>query len=96
MDAEPTSGLDSYTAHEVMRVVKSLVREGITIVATIHCPSQHTFRLFDRVLILQQGAITYFGLNGDHVTHFFFQQYTKVRSRLARRPSAAVSVRPGC
>lgn len=32
---QPTSGLDSYTANEVMTVVKTLVKDGVTICATI-------------------------------------------------------------
>lgn len=34
-------------------------------------------RLFDRVLILQQGSIVYFGRNGEHATNFFCQEYEK-------------------
>ena len=79
--AEPTSGLDSFTAHEVMSVVKTLVSEGITIVATIHCPPPHTFRLFDRVLMLQHGSLVYFGLNGTHSTRYFHDHFEDVRLR---------------
>jgi len=61
-----------------MKVVKTLVRRGITIMATIHCPPPHTFRLFDHVLILQQGSLVYFGLNGDHPTTYFHQHFEQV------------------
>lgn len=63
-----------------MSVVKTLVNEGITIVATIHCPPPHTFRLFDRVLILQQGSIIYFGLNGKHSIDYFYSHFDNVRT----------------
>eukprot|EP00798_Chlamydomonas_sp_ICE-L_P008104 gene8104-1350_t len=53
---EPTSGLDSFTANEVMTVVKQLVQDGTTICATIHSPSQFTFSLFDRLLMLNNAA----------------------------------------
>ncbi|KAK9808412.1 hypothetical protein WJX73_002001 [Symbiochloris irregularis] len=76
---EPTSGLDSYTAHEVMKVVKLLVKRSITICATIHCPPQHTFLLFDRALIMQQGSVIYFGANGQHC-HEYFSQCGKIRA----------------
>ena len=34
------AGLDSYTANEVMTVVRALLEDGTTICATIHSPSQ--------------------------------------------------------
>ena len=49
------------TPLQVMTVVKALVKQGITICATIHCPPPHTFTLFDRALIMQRGRVAYFG-----------------------------------
>ena len=66
-----SAGLDSFTASEVMEVVKGLVSSGITIAATIHTPTSRTFQLFDRVLILQRGRIVYFGDNGEAATNYF-------------------------
>ena len=66
-----SSGLDSFTASEVMEVVKSLVSTGMTIAATIHTPTSRTFQLFDRILILQRGRIVYFGNNGQAATNYF-------------------------
>lgn len=74
---EPTSGLDSYTANEVMRVVKSLASSGITILATIHSPSQYTFSLFDRLLIIVRGRTVYFGDNHSAMD-FFITHYAPV------------------
>eukprot|EP00884_Botryococcus_braunii_P013677 jgi/Botrbrau1/2230/Bobra.101_2s0058.1 len=68
---EPTSGLDSYTAHQVMEVVKSLVKQRITICATIHCPPPQTFNLFESVLILQKGRVAYFGASGSAAINYF-------------------------
>ena len=59
-----TSGLDSYTANEVMSVVKSLTNHGITVCATIHSPTPYCFNLFDRVLLLLRGQVAFFGPNG--------------------------------
>ena len=64
---EPTSGLDSYTSNETMTVVKSLVKEGVTICATIHSPSPYTFALFDRLLVLVRGECVYHGPNGQRM-----------------------------
>ena len=58
---EPTSGLDSYTSNEVMTFVKSLLTDGVTIVATIHSPTQYCFSLFDSLTMLVRGRLVYFG-----------------------------------
>jgi hypothetical protein len=68
---EPTSGLDSYTSNETMTVVKSLVKEGVTICATIHSPSPYTFALFDRLLVLVRGECVYHGPNGPAMVCLF-------------------------
>lgn len=68
---EPTSGLDSYTSNEVMRFVKGLLREGITICATVHSPTAYTFSLFDRMLLLLRGQAIYFGDNGATAEAYF-------------------------
>ena len=54
-------------------------KEGITICATIHCPSIETFRLFDRVLLLQHGRVVYHGDNGAPVVDYFVANFSDVR-----------------
>lgn len=44
---EATSGLDSFMAHNVIQSLKSLVKQGRTILCTIHQPSSDVFELFD-------------------------------------------------
>ena len=58
---EPTSGLDSASAYHVITNLRNLARSGRTIVATIHQPSSEVFALFDKVCILTQGNMVYFG-----------------------------------
>ena len=58
---EPTTGLDSYTAFQIVTLLKKLAGEGRCIVATIHQPSSEVFALFDDVLFMYQGAIVYHG-----------------------------------
>ncbi|KAK9804705.1 hypothetical protein WJX72_000974 [[Myrmecia] bisecta] len=70
---ECTSGLDSYSANEVMSVVKSLVPTGITVCTTIHSPTPYAFALLDRITILLRGRVVYWGLNGDHSLRYFQQ-----------------------
>ncbi len=47
-----------------MTVVKGLVKNGITICATIHSPTPYCFNLFDTLMILLRGHVVYFGENG--------------------------------
>eukprot|EP00127_Corallochytrium_limacisporum_P007190 Clim_evm63s243 gene=Clim_evmTU63s243 len=58
---EPTTGLDSQTAYDVMLVVKKLAAGGRTVLATIHQPSPDTYRLFDSLLLLVLGETVYNG-----------------------------------
>jgi ABC-type multidrug transport system ATPase subunit len=61
---ELTSGLDSHTAHGVVKVVKEVVGTTIAAAATIHSPPPYTFALFERVMVLQRGREVYWGPNG--------------------------------
>ena len=58
---EPTSGLDSHQATQVIETLRKLADKGKTIVSVIHQPSQHTFQLFDDLLLVSEGKLMYFG-----------------------------------
>ena len=58
---EPTTGLDSATALDVMRNLADLKSRGITIVSTIHAPSKDILELFDQVIILVDGKLVFDG-----------------------------------
>lgn len=64
---------------QVMDVIKGLLTSSnITIAATIHSPTPHTFDLFDRILILQRGRLVYFGANGQAALEYFLHSGVKV------------------
>jgi len=67
---EPTTGLDSYTAVQVMRTLKRLAKSGRTIIQTIHQPNSEIFQLFDKLLLLAQGKIIYFNDQDKSVDYF--------------------------
>jgi len=67
---EPTSGLDSYQATQVIETLRRLADQGKTIVSVIHQPSQHTFRLFDDLLLISEGRLMYYG-EVSHVRQYF-------------------------
>jgi len=58
---EPTSGLDSYQAYQVVKTLRKLADNGKTIIAVIHQPSQQVFSTFDDLLLLSDGRQMYFG-----------------------------------
>ena len=68
---EPTTGLDSFTAHSLIKTLSNLVKTRNKIVLlTIHQPRSDIFTLFDRIGILSQGEMVYFGEREKLVAHF--------------------------
>eukprot|EP00466_Bigelowiella_natans_P011924 jgi/Bigna1/43472/e_gw1.79.6.1 len=58
---EPTTGLDSHMANEVVVLMKALAKEGRTVVATIHSPTAFAFQQFEDLFLLSSGKTIYDG-----------------------------------
>lgn len=58
---EPTTGLDSLTALDVVQTLHRLRNRGMTVVTVIHSPSDDILALFDQVVVLCQGQLIYDG-----------------------------------
>lgn len=58
---EPTSGLDSTMAKMVVGNMRSIAREGVVVVSSIHQPSSEVFEMFDDVILLDKGQLVYQG-----------------------------------
>jgi len=56
---EPTSGLDPRTEFSMMELFKQIAASGRTVVLTTH--AAETVRMFDKVAILLEGRLVYFG-----------------------------------
>ncbi len=56
---EPTTGLDSSTALDIIKTIADLRDKGITIITTIHQPSEEIMKLFDKILVVGNGNILY-------------------------------------
>jgi len=74
---EPTTGLSSAAALEVMQTVRKLAND-ICVICTIHQPSQEIVDKVDWLLLLQKGGtVAYFGPKDNLVTYFEREQLGK-------------------
>jgi ABC-type multidrug transport system ATPase subunit len=68
---EPTSGLSSRDSENLMDLLRDLTLKGKLIVTVIHQPSSEVFKMFDKVIILDQGGyMAYFGNPVESVIYF--------------------------
>ncbi len=68
---EPTSGLASRDSEILMDLLRNLTLKGKLIFTVIHQPSSEIFKMFDKVLILdQKGYLAYSGNPVDAVIYF--------------------------
>ncbi|KAI3522817.1 hypothetical protein L1887_00867 [Cichorium endivia] len=67
---EPTSGLDSASAFFVVQALKSVARDGRTVISSIHQPSSEVFALFDDLFLLSGGETVYFGEAKEAIEFF--------------------------
>ena len=75
---EPTTGLDSFMANEVVSILRELCTAmSLTICATVHSPTAYSFNQFDSLLLLIKGRVAFngnIGQNGENAKHFFETQ----------------------
>uniref|UniRef100_A0A6N2N5C0 ABC transporter domain-containing protein n=1 Tax=Salix viminalis TaxID=40686 RepID=A0A6N2N5C0_SALVM len=67
---EPTSGLDSTTAQRILTTIKRLASGGRTVVTTIHQPSSRLYHMFDKVVLLSEGHLIYYGPASTALEYF--------------------------
>ncbi|KHN87215.1 ABC transporter ATP-binding protein/permease wht-3 [Toxocara canis] len=68
---EPTTGIDSYMAFQVVKVLERLACESRkTIICTIHQPASEIFEMFDRVLFLANAGVAFLGSPAEAVQFF--------------------------
>eukprot|EP00343_Euplotes_focardii_P008173 CAMPEP_0205821666 /NCGR_PEP_ID=MMETSP0206-20130828/8763_1 /ASSEMBLY_ACC=CAM_ASM_000279 /TAXON_ID=36767 /ORGANISM="Euplotes focardii, Strain TN1" /LENGTH=699 /DNA_ID=CAMNT_0053117321 /DNA_START=14 /DNA_END=2113 /DNA_ORIENTATION=+ len=67
---EPTTGLDSFTAQNVVEVLSSLAASGRTIISTIHQPNSEIFEGFDQLMLMAGGRTLYLNDASKAVQYF--------------------------
>ncbi|MFH2096370.1 MAG: ATP-binding cassette domain-containing protein [Bacteroidota bacterium] len=67
---EPTSGLSSRDSENIMDLLKELTLKGKLVFVVIHQPSSDIFKMFDKLLILDNGG--YLVYNGDPVDSIIY------------------------
>lgn len=68
---EPTSGLSSRDSENIMDLLKELALKGRVVFVVIHQPSSDIFKLFDKLLLMdQEGHPVYYGDPVDAVVYF--------------------------
>eukprot|EP00927_Polykrikos_kofoidii_P024845 TRINITY_DN22478_c0_g1_i1.p1 TRINITY_DN22478_c0_g1~~TRINITY_DN22478_c0_g1_i1.p1 ORF type:complete len:666 (+),score=112.33 TRINITY_DN22478_c0_g1_i1:64-1998(+) len=70
---EPTTGLDSYQALNVMEKLRALADEGHTVVASIHQPRSSIFAMLTGLYLVAAGRPVYAG-STDTVVEYFSSQ----------------------
>ena len=73
---EPTSGLDSSVTLEIMSSVRKICDRSHICICTIHQPSPQVFSLFDRLIVVSDGRLVYFGSLHASATYFSGIGYT--------------------
>jgi ABC-type multidrug transport system ATPase subunit len=62
--------LDSYNAYKVMKCLSDLAKKGKTVICSIHQPRSNVVKLFDRLMLLSEGRVAYYGDAKKAVEHF--------------------------
>lgn len=53
---EPTTGLDSYSAEQVVKLLRAIANDGKMVICSIHQPASGIFEIFDEVSLLASGG----------------------------------------
>ncbi|MGB1258817.1 MAG: ATP-binding cassette domain-containing protein, partial [Akkermansiaceae bacterium] len=76
---EPTSGLSSRDTRIVVEALRELASTMcIAIIVTIHQPALRVYELFDKVVFLKDGKMSYFG-GASPQSMQYFQQRTRIK-----------------
>lgn len=66
----PTSGLDTSTALNLVKILKGMADAGMTVISSVHQPTSQMFELFDKLMVLVDGRVIYYGIASKAVNYF--------------------------
>ncbi|XP_038156078.1 ATP-binding cassette sub-family G member 5 [Cyprinodon tularosa] len=69
---EPTTGLDSMTANQIVVLLAELAKRNRIVIVTIHQPRSELFRVFSRIAIMSRGELVFCG-QPEEMVDFFSQ-----------------------
>ena len=67
---EPTTGLDSSLAYDMIRILRRLTQQGRTILCALHQPSSQVMNLFDQLILASRGRVVFQGPPSTSVAYF--------------------------
>ncbi|KAJ3040325.1 hypothetical protein HK097_002587 [Rhizophlyctis rosea] len=67
---EPSSGLDSNSAANVVGMCREIAEEGSSVLMTIHQPSTEILNKFHKIILLAKGEVVWFGSVQGALDHF--------------------------
>ncbi|CAB3234626.1 unnamed protein product [Arctia plantaginis] len=67
---EPTTGLDSSSAQQMMSLLRSNAAQGKTVICTIHQPNTELMAQFDKLVLLAEGRVAFAGTANQALTFF--------------------------
>ncbi|XP_072292561.1 ATP-binding cassette sub-family G member 5 [Eucyclogobius newberryi] len=69
---EPTTGLDSMTANQIVMLLAELASRDRIVIVTIHQPRSELFRVFSRIAVMSRGELVFCG-QPEEMVDFFSQ-----------------------
>ena len=87
---EPTAGLDSLAAHDIIRLLRKILESGLAVLCVIDQPSTVIFGYFHALLLLQNGGrASYYGDVGPNCETLinYFERNSSVTLPDTRRPA---------
>ncbi|XP_061767156.1 ATP-binding cassette sub-family G member 5 isoform X1 [Nerophis ophidion] len=103
---EPTTGLDSMTANQIVVLLAELARRNRIVIVTIHQPRSELFRVFSRIAVMSRGELVFCGQPEEMVDFFsqcgyecpeycnpfdIYVDFTSVDTRSSEREAATFS-----
>ncbi|MBU0489157.1 MAG: ATP-binding cassette domain-containing protein [Bacteroidetes bacterium] len=84
---EPTSGLSSRDSENVMELLRELTLRGKLIFAVIHQPSSDIFKMFDNVVIIDDGGFQIYYGNPVEAVMYFKDKDNQVNREIGECPT---------